>query len=253
LTLFLLPLALLLLHALLHALPRYQLLIFFSWTAAAGVGWGGLLSSSGWYRRWGKRGLDLAVAVPTLVLLMPLFLLLAGSVLVAMGRPIFFRQLRPGLFGRPFSILKLRTMKEVSDEAGEPLPDEARRTWVGDLLRRWSLDELPELFNVLRGDMSLVGPRPLLPEYLPRYTEEQARRHEVRPGITGWAQIHGRNLLSWEERFQRDVWYVDHISLGLDVKILMLTAMKTLTGEGISAQGHATMPPFEGTDGGGGK
>jgi lipopolysaccharide/colanic/teichoic acid biosynthesis glycosyltransferase len=168
-----------------------------------------------------------------------------------MGRPAFFRQQRAGTNGRLFSLLKLRTMTSARDAAGVLLPDELRMTSAGNLLRRLSLDELPQLWNVIRGDMSLVGPRPLLPEYLPLYSPEQMRRHDVRPGITGWAQVKGRNALSWEERLALDVWYVEHRSLWLDLSILALTLWTVARREGIACEGHATMPPFTGTAGGG--
>jgi sugar transferase EpsL len=170
--------------------------------------------------------------------------LIALLVWRTMGRPVLFRHVRPGLHGKPFVMYKFRTMRDLRDAEGKLLPDEARLTPFGRWLRTTSLDELPELVNVLRGEMSLVGPRPLLMEYLDRYTPEQARRHEVKPGITGWAQIHGRNNLSWDERFKLDVWYVDNWSLWLDVKILWRTLWMVLRREGISAQGHATMPRF---------
>lgn len=198
------------------------------------------------YHRRGKRLFDLGVVVPVGVLLLPLGLALAGLVRLRLGSPVLFRHVRPGLQGRPFTLFKLRTMRDLRDERGELLPDEVRLTPLGRFLRHTSLDELPELWNVLRGDMSLVGPRPLLLEYLPRYNRDQARRHEVRPGITGWAQIHGRNALSWGEKFDLDVWYVDHVSLGLDLRILLRTPRAVLGRKGISAEGHATMPKFEG-------
>lgn len=197
------------------------------------------------YATHGKRLLDLLLVVPALLLLSPLLLLLALVVRYAMGSPILFRQQRPGQGGRPFTILKLRTMADRRDVFGNLHPDAIRLTRLGKLLRRTSLDELPELWNVLCGDMSLVGPRPLLVEYLPRYTPEQSRRHDVRPGITGWAQIHGRNTLSWDDKFAHDVWYVDHVGLALDLRILAQTAFKVLTRDGIAAPGHATMPRFE--------
>ena len=171
-------------------------------------------------------------------------LLIALAIRITMGSPVIFRQVRPGLHGRPFVIYKFRTMLDLRDEKGNLLPDEKRLTRLGKFLRRFSLDELPELWNVVKGDMSLVGPRPLLMEYLPLYTPEQARRHEVKPGLTGWAQINGRNALSWEEKFKLDVWYVDNLSFWLDMKIIFLTIWKVLKGEGISAPGHATMPKF---------
>lgn len=194
-----------------------------------------------------KRALDFTAAALALAALSPLLLLLAFVTLATLGPPVLFRQQRPGRHGRPFTILKFRTMRQARDERGQPLPDAQRLTRAGRLLRRWSLDELPELINVLRGDMSLVGPRPLLLEYLPLYTPEQARRHEARPGLTGLAQVEGRNALSWEERFALDVWYVDHRSLRLDLGILARTVGLVLSGRAVSHAGHATMPPFRGT------
>lgn len=191
-----------------------------------------------------KRVFDVVVSATALVVLAPVMGLIALLVWRTMGRPVLFRQARPGLHGKPFVMYKFRTMRDLRDAEGKLLPDEARLTPFGRWLRTTSLDELPELVNVLRGEMSLVGPRPLLMEYLDRYTPEQARRHEVKPGITGWAQIHGRNNLSWDERFKLDVWYVDNWSLWLDVKILWRTLWMVLRREGISAQGHATMPRF---------
>ena len=191
-----------------------------------------------------KRVFDCALATVLLVLLSPLLLLVALVVLVVHGTPVLYRQRRPGRGGRPFELLKFRTMK--AQPPGQELADEQRLTRLGRFLRRTSLDELPELVNVVRGDMSMVGPRPLLMEYLPRYSTEQMRRHEVRPGITGWAQVKGRNLLTWDEKFRLDVWYVDHRSFALDVKILAMTIGAVLRGHGISAPGAATMPPFEG-------
>jgi len=196
------------------------------------------------YHRYGKRIFDFIVASIALILLSPLMLLIALAIRITMGSPVIFRQVRPGLHGKPFVIYKFRTMLDLRDEKGNLLPDEKRLTRLGKFLRRFSLDELPELWNVVKGDMSLVGPRPLLMEYLPFYTPEQARRHEVKPGLTGWAQINGRNVLSWEERFKLDVWYVDNLSFWLDIKIIFLTIWKVLKGEGISAPGHATMPKF---------
>jgi sugar transferase EpsL len=175
----------------------------------------------------------------------PILLLMAVAVRVGLGKPVLFRQLRPGLAGRPFMLLKFRTMTDARDEAGELLPDDQRMTPLGRFLRRSSLDELPELINVLKGEMSLVGPRPLLMEYLPHYTPEQARRHEVRPGLTGWAAIHGRNATTWAERLQQDVWYVDHRSFALDCRILLLTVVKVLRQEGISPEGRVTMTRFD--------
>ncbi len=191
-----------------------------------------------------KRVFDVVVSATALVVLAPVMGLIALAVWRTMGRPVLFRQVRPGLHGKPFVMYKFRTMRDLRDAEGNLLPDEARLTPFGRWLRATSLDELPELVNVLRGEMSLVGPRPLLMEYLDRYTPEQARRHEVKPGITGWAQIHGRNNLSWDERFKLDVWYVDNWSLWLDLKILWRTLWMVLRREGISAQGHATMPRF---------
>ena len=193
-----------------------------------------------------KRLFDLtAAALGLLALALPLLALIA-LVRIKLGRPVFFRQTRPGLHGQPFQMVKLRTMTDARGPDGALLPDAERLTPFGRFLRASSLDELPELWNVLKGDMSLVGPRPLLMEYLPLYTPEQARRHEVRPGITGWAQVNGRNALSWEEKFALDVWYVDHQSLALDIRILWLTALKVLAREGISAAGEATMGKFTG-------
>lgn len=194
-----------------------------------------------------KRFVDLAVVITSLPLVAPIFLLLAVMVRVKLGSPIMFAQVRPGLGGRPFRMMKFRTMTNARGADGQLLPDAERLTSFGRFLRSTSLDELPELWNVLKGDMSLVGPRPLLLEYLPLYTPEQALRHEVRPGITGWAQINGRNALSWEEKFALDVWYVDNQSFWLDVKILFLTVMKVFQREGISADGVATMPRFTGS------
>ncbi|WP_353928803.1 sugar transferase [Desulfofundulus kuznetsovii] len=192
--------------------------------------------------------MDFIGAVVGLALLAPVMLLIALFICLNMGRPVLFRQVRPGLHGRPFVIYKFRTMKEERDSRGNLLPDELRLTRLGRFLRSTSLDELPELFNVLKGDMSLVGPRPLLMEYLERYTPEQARRHEVKPGITGWAQVNGRNAITWEEKFKLDVWYVDNWSLWLDFKILGSTFLKVLRREGISAKGYATMPEFMGNE-----
>jgi sugar transferase EpsL len=198
------------------------------------------------YRRHGKRLLDLAITLPALLLLSPVIGAVALAVRLRLGAPLLFRQQRPGLRGKPFTILKFRTMLDARDAQGRLLPDGQRLTPLGRFLRAASLDELPELLNVLRGDMTLVGPRPLLMEYLPRYTPQQLRRHEVRPGITGWAQVNGRNTLTWEDKFSLDVWYVDHCSLWLDLKILWLTLIKVLKREGIAAEGHVTMPKFTG-------
>jgi sugar transferase EpsL len=195
-----------------------------------------------------KRACDLAFALFGLVVAWPLLLVLAVLVWLYHGRPILFRQQRPGLRGRPFVLLKFRTMTDERDAQGNLLPDAQRLTSFGRFLRSASLDELPELWNILRGDISLVGPRPLLMQYLDRYTPEQARRHDVRPGITGWAQINGRNALDWEQRFVLDVWYVDHVSFWLDMKIIALTVWKVVSRDGISQPGHATMQEFEGSD-----
>lgn len=194
-----------------------------------------------------KRLFDILFALAVLVLASPFFFLGVLVVWFDMGRPIFFRQQRPGYQGRPFMLYKLRTMREAHDATGRALPDAERLTRWGMLLRRTSIDELPQLINVLKGDMSIVGPRPLLMEYLPLYSPEQMRRHEVRPGITGWAQVNGRNAVRWEERFRLDVWYVDHRSFWLDMKILLLTIRKVLVREGISAAGEATMSKFTGS------
>jgi lipopolysaccharide/colanic/teichoic acid biosynthesis glycosyltransferase len=194
-----------------------------------------------------KRTLDVVLSAGGLLLLAPVLAATALAVRLAIGSPVLFRQRRPGLHGRPFTLLKFRTMRDAVDAEGNPLPDDARMTRLGHFLRSTSLDELPELWNVLRGEMSLVGPRPLLMEYLPLYTPEQARRHEVRPGITGWAQVNGRNAISWEEKFRLDVWYVDHRSLRLDLKILLLTLKQVFRREGISQEGRATMERFRGT------
>lgn len=194
-----------------------------------------------------KRILDLLSATLGLLLLSPLILGLALLIRLKLGSPVFFTQTRPGLHGKPFSMIKFRTMTDARDANGELLPDSIRLTTFGKFLRSSSLDELPELWNVLKGDMSLVGPRPLLMEYLPRYTPEQARRHDARPGITGWAQINGRNAISWEEKFTLDVWYVDNQSFWLDLKILILTVKKVFMREGISAKGETTMPKFTGS------
>ena len=194
-----------------------------------------------------KRGVDVVGALVGLVVTAPLLAVIALVLLVTQGRPVVFAQVRPGLGGTPFRLYKLRTMRNRYDEDGRLLPDGQRITRVGRFLRTTSLDELPELVNVLRGDMSLVGPRPLLMSYLDRYTPEQARRHEVRPGITGLAQVAGRNTLTWEERFDYDVWYVDHASVALDISILARTVARVLRRDGISHPDHATMHEFEGT------
>ena len=200
---------------------------------------------SGLYRRVGKRLLDLALGVPLLVLMSPVMAVVALLVAVRLGRPVLFRQSRPGLGGRPFTVLKFRTMREARDAAGHELPDAQRLTPLGRALRQWSLDELPELWNILRGEMSLVGPRPLKMKYRDLYTREQARREEVPPGLTGWSQVNGRNALTWEEKFELDLWYVDHVSAALDLKILLSTPSAVLSRRGISAPGHATMPDLD--------
>ena len=191
-----------------------------------------------------KRLLDLTLTVPALILLSPALGLTAILVRLKLGAPVIFRQERPGLYGQPFSLFKFRTMIDARDSQGNLLPDKERLTAFGRLLRSTSLDELPELINVLRGEMSLVGPRPLLHQYLPHYSRETSRRHDVLPGITGWAQINGRNAISWEERFALDVWYVDNQSLWLDLKIIWLTFWKTIRREGINQPGRATMEEF---------
>jgi sugar transferase EpsL len=191
-----------------------------------------------------KRLVDILVSTFALAFLSPVNVIVGAIVWWKIGSPLFFVQTRPGLNGRPFKMIKFRTMLNSDDKKSEILPDAARLTTFGRFLRASSLDELPELWNVLKGEMSLVGPRPLLMEYLPRYSPEQARRHEVKPGITGWAQVNGRNALSWEEKFALDVWYVDHHSFWLDMKILFKTMVKVFAREGINNAGHATMPVF---------
>ncbi len=194
-----------------------------------------------------KRLLDFLLSLLALVILAPLIVAVAWRVRRNLGSPVLFEQIRAGRYGRPFKMVKFRTMRNALDNEGSPLPDAARMTPFGSLLRSSSLDELPELWNVLTGDMSLVGPRPLLMEYLPLYTKEQARRHKVRPGITGWAQINGRNAISWEDKFKLDVWYVDNHSLWLDVTILLLTVKKVFLREGISGAGEVTTSKFVGS------
>lgn len=193
-----------------------------------------------------KRIFDFVIALIGLILVSPILLVTAILLKIKLGSPILFNQQRPGLDGKPFYVFKFRTMTEQRDFQGRLLPDYMRLTSFGKFLRKYSLDELPQLFNVIRGDLSLVGPRPLLMEYLPLYSEEQVRRHEVRPGITGWAQVNGRNSISWEEKFRLDVWYVDNRSFWLDLKILALTFLKVANSEGISQQGHVTMDKFRG-------
>lgn len=200
-----------------------------------------------------KRLFDMILSLLLIIILSPVIIVTGLLVLAAMGSPVLFKQVRPGYKGRPFTIYKFRTMREQTDKMDEQLTDEERLTGVGRFLRRFSLDELPQLFNVLKGDLSFVGPRPLLMEYIPLYTPEQARRHDVRPGITGLAQAKGRNAITWEERFDLDVYYVDHRSFLLDMKILVDTVFKVVRREGISAEGFATMPKFTGSKPGKGR
>ena len=197
-------------------------------------------------RRILKRGFDVLLSAFGLAISAPILLAIAVTVARIMGRPVVFRQERQGYMGRPFSLCKFRTMLDARDDQGNPLPDESRLTDLGRFLRRTSLDELPALINVLRGDMSIVGPRPLLPEYHDRYTAQQWRRHEMPPGLAGPVPAYGRNALSWEAKFALDVWYVDNWSLRVDLKLLVMSLWAALTGRGVSAVGHATMPPFEG-------
>ncbi|MET4028122.1 lipopolysaccharide/colanic/teichoic acid biosynthesis glycosyltransferase [Marinobacter sp. MBR-99] len=194
-----------------------------------------------------KRIFDVVASGIGLLVLSPVILVVAVLIHRKLGSPVLFRQTRPGLNGKPFEMVKFRTMLDATDKHGNPLPDDQRMTPFGSFLRATSLDELPELWNVLKGDMSLVGPRPLLMEYLPLYSKEQYRRHEVRPGVTGWAQVNGRNAISWEDKFRLDVWYVDNQSLWLDVKILFLTVKKVLVRDGISGEGEVTMSKFTGS------
>lgn len=195
-----------------------------------------------------KRLFDIMVASICLILLLPIFVIVAYKVRKHLGSPILFRQTRPGLDGKPFEMIKFRTMKDAVDKDGSPLPDSERLTPFGKMLRSTSLDELPELWNVLKGDMSLVGPRPLLMEYLPLYNERQSKRHNVRPGITGYAQVNGRNSISWEQKFDLDVWYVENQSFLLDIKIIVKTVKKVFFKEDINAIGEATMPKFIGSN-----
>ncbi len=204
------------------------------------------MKQAGW-RFFVKSAVDRSAALVGLVAVSPVLVGAAAAVRVTMGSPVFFRQKRPGRAEQLFDIVKFRTMREAFDADGRPLSDAERLTAVGRWLRATSIDELPQLWNVLRGDISLVGPRPLLVRYLPRYSTEQRRRHDVMPGITGWAQIHGRNAISWEEKFDLDVWYADHWSLALDARILWHTVGSVLRRDGVSSDGHATMPEFEGT------
>lgn len=193
-----------------------------------------------------KRFIDISASLCALILLAPVMAIVAWNIRKKLGSPILFRQVRPGLDGKPFEMVKFRTMRDAVDADGNPLADSERMTPFGSFLRASSLDELPELWNVLKGDMSLVGPRPLLMEYLPLYSQEQSRRHEARPGVTGWAQVNGRNALGWDERFGLDVWYVDNQSFWLDLKIIFMTIKKVVVKEGISANGEATMSKFTG-------
>lgn len=195
-----------------------------------------------------KRLFDIIASVSGLIILSPVFLILAYLIRKNLGAPVFFTQERPGKDGKPFKMIKFRSMRDAVDKDGNPLPDSERLTPFGKKLRAASLDELPELWNVLKGDMSLVGPRPLLMSYLPLYNDFQFRRHEMRPGVTGWAQVNGRNAISWDEKFAYDIWYIDHFSLWFDMKILFLTIKKVFIKEGISAEGEATMPYFTGND-----
>lgn len=195
-----------------------------------------------------KRLMDILLVVMALSLLWPLMLVIALLVRWRLGKPVIFSQTRPGYLGKPFRIYKFRSMTDALDTNGSPLPDAMRLTKFGKFLRSTSLDELPNLWAILKGDMSLVGPRPLLMEYLPLYNAQQARRHLVKPGLTGWAQINGRNAISWQDKFMLDSWYVDHQSLWLDIKIILLTIKKIFVREGISAKGEVTMPKFTGND-----
>lgn len=195
-----------------------------------------------------KRTFDIVISLVAIVMFSPVMVVVAGLVRLKLGSPILFTQKRPGYAGRAFGMVKFRTMKDSVGANGELLPDDERMTAFGSFLRSTSLDELPELWNVLKGDMSLVGPRPLLLQYLPLYNAEQQRRHDVRPGITGWAQVNGRNGISWQDKFKLDVWYVDNYSLLLDIKILLMTIMKVLNRDGVTAEGHVTTKNFEGND-----
>lgn len=201
---------------------------------------------SSYYPHWIKRTLDLILTVPAYLFFSPFIILIGLFIYFTLGKPVLFKQVRPGLHGKPFKIYKFRTMKHAYDDKGHPLPDADRLTNLGKFLRSTSLDELPELINVINGDMSIVGPRPLLMQYLDRYSPEQARRHDVIPGLTGWAQINGRNAISWEEKFKFDIWYVDNRGLWLDVKIIGMTVLKVLRRDGISQDDHATAQEFLG-------
>jgi lipopolysaccharide/colanic/teichoic acid biosynthesis glycosyltransferase len=195
-----------------------------------------------------KRLFDVTAASAGLLVLSPVIAVIALVIRRSIGSPVLFRQVRPGLHGRPFTMVKFRTMRDATDENGNPLPDDQRMTRVGSILRSTSLDELPELWNVVKGEMSLVGPRPLLMQYLDRYTPEQMRRHEARPGVTGWAQINGRNAIGWDARLAMDVWYVDNRTFLLDIKIIALTLLKVFKRDGVAADGHVTMPEFMGSE-----
>lgn len=200
------------------------------------------------YRAWGKRLFDFIGSLGLLILLSPIILIVSILNVIYHGSPVFFRQKRPGKNDRIFEMVKFRSMKDAKGPDGSPLPDDQRMTRFGSLLRASSLDELPELWNVLKGEMSLVGPRPLLVQYLPLYSEEQRQRHQVRPGVTGWAQVNGRNAISWEQKFAYDVWYVENLSFGLDIKILFMTVGKVFKRSGITQEGQATMTAFQGND-----
>jgi sugar transferase EpsL len=193
-----------------------------------------------------KRLIDVFGSLILIIIFSPIMLVISILIIISMGHPILFKQIRPGLHGKPISILKFRTMVDKRDEQGNMLPGKMRLTKLGIFLRKYSMDELPQLFNVLKGELSLVGPRPLLMEYLSIYTEEQARRHEVKPGITGWAQINGRNAINWDEKFKLDIWYVNNFSLALDMKILLLTIIKVIKKDGVSAKEHYSMERFRG-------
>jgi lipopolysaccharide/colanic/teichoic acid biosynthesis glycosyltransferase len=194
-----------------------------------------------------KRCFDIVFSIVVIIFCAPVMIFVAILIRLIMGKGVFFRQMRPGLHGKPFQMIKFRTMRNATDDQGNMLPDNDRLTYLGLILRKTSLDELPEFFNVLSGDMSIVGPRPLLMSYLSRYSPEQMRRHEVKPGITGWAQVHGRNSISWEKKFERDVWYVENQSLCLDFHIIVLTIIKTFRRDGIHHEGCATMAEFQGS------
>jgi len=197
-----------------------------------------------------KRAFDFSVAGLSIVVLAPLLAVVALLVFLKLGAPVLYRQVRPGLHAKPFELFKFRSMLDAFDEDGKPFPNDQRITPFGQTLRSLSLDELPELWNILKGDMSFVGPRPLLMDYLPLYDERQSRRHEVRPGLTGWSQVNGRNSISWEEKFEFDIWYVENASFGLDIKIILMTIMKVLRREGISHEGDVAMPRFRGSGNG---